>query len=494
MALRRSACFLCIGLLAALADAANARAAPVLVLGEDGHVSVHRDPLGPATALRGSTRAPRTVATVSARRKTVIGELKRLLAAGAIDLPTYQARRASYEDTKRVVRKLSGRRRVELGAVVSTLEGIAARGALTASRVGPLWMTLERNRRWWTTGPLPAYGQRVGLEGSELVWQYYPGQGIQLQALANFGKLNGLWQGKIYDDRLGQMLDELLAISVERGGGRAWEYYFTFDGGRPPWVSSLAQGTALQALARAAIRLGRQQEVWPVAAAGLAMFQQPPPTGVRVPSPSGTGTHYLQYSYDRRLYILNGFVQSLNGLSDYAGLANDPTALTLFQEGVAAARGEVPTFDTGAWSLYSRGDDTHESDLGYHKLLRDFMKGLCNRTKDAVFCGAEANYDRYLVEKPRLAVVSKRIRGGQAGALKFTLSKISRVGMRVTKADGTPLLVRQVGVFGYGRRSIAWTPPRHSCACTVTLTAVDLAGNSGSAAGPIEVLRAKKKR
>jgi hypothetical protein len=202
----------------------------------------------------------------------------------------------------------------------------------------------------------------------------------------------------------------------------------------------------------------------------------------------------LQYSFDRRLYVLNGFVQSLNGLRDYAALANDPAALALFQEGVAAARAEVPTFDTGAWSLYSRGDSTHESDLSYHKLLRDFMKGLCDRTQDGVFCGAEANYDRYLVEEPRLAVVSKRIRGGQTGALTFTLSKISRVGVRVTKPDGTPVLVRQVGVFGYGRRSIAWIPPRHSCACTVTLTAVDLAGNSGSAAGPIEVLRAKKKR
>jgi hypothetical protein len=464
------------------------------VLGKDGQVSLHHDSLGPGTALRGSTRAPGMPATAAARRKTVIGELKRLLAAGAIDLPTYQQRRASYEDARRVVRKLSGRRRLELGAVVSTLEGIAAGGGLTASRLGPLWLTLERNRQWWTTAPLPANGQRVGFEGSELVWQYYPGQGIQLQALANFGKLNGLWQGKVYDDRLSQMLDELLTISVDRGGARAWEYYFTFDGGRPPWVSSLAQGTGLQALARAAVRLQRQQEIFPVAAAGLAIFQLPPPTGVRVPSPSGTGAHYLQYSFDSRLYILNGFIQSLNGLDDYAGLTNDPAALALFQDGVAAARAEVPAFDTGAWSLYSRGDSTHESDLSYHKLLRDFMKGLCDRTEDAVFCGAEANYDRYLVEKPSLAVVSKRIRGGQAGALRFTLSKVSRVGVRVTKADGTALLVRQAGVFGYGRRSIAWTPPRHSCACTVTLTAFDLAGNTGSATGPIEVLRAKKKR
>jgi len=164
--------------------------------------------------------------------------------------------------------------------------------------------------------------------------------------------------------------------------------------------------------------------------------------------------------------------------------------MTLFAGGDAEARAELPRYDTGGWSRYSNFRD---SDLSYHKLLRDFMKGLCDRTEDTVFCGAEANYDRYLVEKPSLAVVSKRIRGGQAGALRFTLSKISRVGVRVTKPDGTAVLVRQVGVLGYGRRSILWTPPRHSCACTVTLTAVDLAGNTGSATGPIEVLRAHRR-
>ena len=121
------------------------------------------------------------------------------------------------------------------------------------------------------------------------------------------------------------------------------------------------------------------------------------------------------------------------------------------------------------------------------------MKGLCARTKDQVFCGARANYDRYLRQKPVLQLVSKRIRGGQSGPLKFALSKISRVGVRVTRADGEAALVRQVGVLGYGRRSILWTPPRHSGSYTVTLTAVDLAGNTGSVSGPLQVLRAHKK-
>jgi D-glucuronyl C5-epimerase-like protein len=492
MAIRRSWRCLTVALVALLAAAASAQAAPILVLGQDGRVRVHRDALGPQPPLRAAGAVGPAPRALAARRKTVIGELKRLLAAGAIDAPTYQARRASYEDAKRVVRKLSGRRALELGAVVSTLDGIAARGSLTASRMDALWMTLERNRQWWTTAPLPASGQRVGFQGSELVWQYYPGQGLQLQALANFGKLNGLWEGKIYDDRLAHLLDELLALGVDRAGGTAWEYYFTFDGGRPPWVSSLAQGTALQALARAAIRLGRQVEVWPVANAGLAIFKAPPPAGVRVPSVTGSGTHYLQYSFDRHLYILNGFVQSLNGLADYAKLANDPEAQTLFQEGVAAARAEVPEFDTGAWSLYSRGDSTHESDLSYHKLLRDFMRGLCDRTQDPVFCGAEQHYDAYLVQKPQLQLTTTRVRGGTTGALKFSLSKISRIGVRVTRADGAPVLVRQVGVLGYGKRTIAWRVPRHKGIYTVTLTAVDLAGNAQSIAGPVEVLKPKR--
>jgi D-glucuronyl C5-epimerase C-terminus len=492
MALRRSAHCFCVALVVLLAGAGSAHAAPVLVLGHDGQVRMHHDTLGPQPRLEITREsAPRALA---AKRKTVIGELKRLLAAGAIDEPTYQARRSYYEDTRRVVRKLSGRRRVELGAVISTLDGIAARGSLTASRLDALWLTLERNRQWWTTAPLPAYGQRVGFEGSELVWQYYPGQGIQLQALANFGKLNGLWQGRIYDDRLSQLLDELLALGVDRAGGTAWEYYFTFDGGRPPWVSSLAQGTALQALARAAIRLGRQDEVWPVANAGLAIFKTAPPAGVRVPSVSGSGTHYLQYSYDRHLYILNGFVQSLNGLSDYAKLANDPEGQALFQEGLTAARAEVPEFDTGAWSLYSRGDSTHESDLSYHKLLRDFMRGLCDRTQDPVFCSAREHYDTYLVTKPQLQLLTTRLRGGTTGALKFRLSKISRIGVRVTRADGTAVLVRQLGVLGYGRRAIGWSVPRRKGIYTVALTAVDLAGNAQSISGPVEVLKPKKKR
>ena len=74
--------------------------------------------------------------------------------------------------------------------------------------------------------------QRVTFEGSELIWQYVPGQGLQLHPLANFGKLNAYAKGRKRNNaRNTLLLDELLAIAVPRGGGLAWEYYFTFDGG-----------------------------------------------------------------------------------------------------------------------------------------------------------------------------------------------------------------------------------------------------------------------
>ena len=99
-----------------------------------------------------TSAARRRVATLAQARKTVPGELKRLLAAGAIDDATYAERRAAYDDAKRTVKKLSGRRALELGAVVKTLEGVAARGQLSASRLAPLFLTLQRNREWWTNG------------------------------------------------------------------------------------------------------------------------------------------------------------------------------------------------------------------------------------------------------------------------------------------------------------------------------------------------------
>ena len=482
----------CLTLIAVLACAAPAAADDVLVLGTDGRVRERDD------RYLQSTRMPRprgkAVATSAQgrkrRRRTVAGELERLRDRGRITPADHLARRAVYQDVKRRSRGLSGIRRNEMRAVIGTVEDIARRRRLTPSRIAPLWLTLERNLEWWRQGPLPASGRRVEFAGSELVWQYYPGQGLQLQILGNFGKLNGLW-GARQNARLERMLDELLPLAAERAGGLAWEYYFAFGGGRAPWVSGLAQGTAVQALARAASRLRRRADVLPVAARALAIFEAPTPRGVRVPAEDGD--HYAIYSFAPGLRVLNGFVQALNGLHDYARLSGDPRGTALFRAAEPQARREAPTYDTGAWSLYSRGSSLRESDLGYHDLLTDFLEGLCRRTDRAVYCTTAANFVAYRSQPPEIEVAPRRLRGGRPGRVRFELSKISSLSLRITRGSRV-VEERPFGVIGYGRRSFGWDVPRRRGEYTVELAARDLAGNAATARAVVEVLKPKRRK
>ena len=56
----------------------------------------------------------------------------------------------------------------------------------------------------------------------------------------------------------------------------------------------------------------------------------------------GGGAHYLQYSGLPKLQMLNGFIQSLVGLYDFAALTGDATARSLFDAGDLAARAGGP--------------------------------------------------------------------------------------------------------------------------------------------------------
>jgi D-glucuronyl C5-epimerase C-terminus len=482
----------CSALLALLVCAAPAAAdGDVLVLGKDGRVRERDDRfLGSTAMVKPRAAAPKAAVAARKKRRTVIGELKRLRDAGRITPEDYAARRATYVDVKRRARKLSGIRRTQMDAVIRTVDEIAARRQLIPSRLAPLWLTMERNLEWWNEGSLLPSGRRVEFEGSELVWQYYPGQGLQLQMLGNFGKLNGLWGGR-ENQRLAFMLDELLPLAAERAGGLAWEYYFAFGGGRAPWVSGLAQGTAVQALARAATRLRRQADVLPVAQRALAVFEAPTPQGVRVPAEHGD--HYAIYSFAPSLRVLNGFIQSLVGLHDYARLSGDPRGRALFEAAEPEARHEVPTYDTGAWSLYSRGSSTHESTLGYHDLLTGFLEGLCKRTDREVYCTTAANFVTYKSQPPEVSVTPRRLRGGRPGRVAFELSKISTVTLTITRGSRV-VESRPFGAVGYGKRTFGWDVPRRRGDYTVQLAVRDLAGNDATARAVVTVLKPKRKK
>ena len=295
--------------------------------------------------------------------------------------------------------QLRGTRAHELGAVIQNLRSMAASRTLTSGRLPAAFMTLDRNREWWTSQPVPAANQIINFAGSEIDWEYYPGQGIELQELANFFKADWLFTHGPNHNQYKQgsaLLSEMIPLASRRAGGITWEYFFDFDGGAPPWTSAMSQGTALEALADGYKAVGNSQYL-SIAEQALPVLRTSPGRGVDVHT--RRGIRFVQYSFDpaRRDQIINAFLQTLIGLHEYAQVSGNHTAWHLFNAGDAEARHEVPFFDTGHWSLYQPGV---LDDLSYHELVTGFLQQLCSTVHTRVYCVTAAHFQRYLKHPP----------------------------------------------------------------------------------------------
>jgi hypothetical protein len=522
-----------LALLGVCAAAAPAAAEPVLVVDAHGGAVLRDDPAlppddmtaAPPGGVRSCASAP---AALTSAARTVPSAVRRVQRAGAITAEQGDAWLATYRHARSVAGRIHGTRRNELRAVIAGVESLARRGLLTSSRMPASFLQLQRNAEFWRTRSFPRPpqperkpctggsglgGARVVFGDDPVVFQWYAGQGLQIQPLANFGKANALWMqcqpaegttpaataaqatptppptggspvgtvtptptptpapapADCHPEQLRALLDRMVALASDRGGFTAWEYFFSFGGGAPPWISGLAQGTGIQALTRGSQLLDDPKYV-AVARRALGAFERKPPIGVRVASTSGSGRHYLIYSFSTGLRVLNGFLQALVGLHDLADATGDKRARRLFRDGDRAARREIRRYDTGAWSLYSLGGN--ESDLGYHRLVRDFLVSLCDRTRAGAYCAPAKRFDRYLHERTRIgfgSVGSVRL-GGEAN-IRFTLSKLSCVTVRVRR--GAKLVQVQKLVMPHGLRGLTFRPARKG-RYSVQVQAVDL--------------------
>jgi hypothetical protein len=475
-----------------LGGASTAAAAPVLVLDRGGHAVVRQNPfltsgaLTPAPAPRAVPRAQASVDARAAPQVTIGTTLSKLYRTGQIGATEYAGYHASLQAAIRTAARLRGTRSVELYSVLTNLHRMAVAGELIPSRLPALFLTLDHNRQWWSTGPLLGYGQRVQFAGSQLVWEYYPGQGIQLQELGSFGEADAFYKaGRAYYPKLRQLLSELIPLAVKRAGGLAWEYYLRFDGGSPPWVSAMSQGTALEALTRG-YKAFHDPSYLTLAAQATALFSAAPPAGVRITTP--LGARYLQYSFAPRLSIINAFLQSLIGLYDYARVTGSPAAQELFAAGNAEALVEVPHFNTGAWSLYQPG---LEDQLSYHELVTGFLHELCSRTKASVYCGTARDFSKDLTTPPVLTLATHRSRVGVLTDVHFWLSKESHVGI-VEVLNGRTIFATSAEL-GWGTNTFGIPTPRRSGDYTVRLAATDLAGNFSRIVGMLQVAPAKRR-
>ena len=380
----RRTLFLCVAsalVTLALGGAASASASTILILDANGNVTARENPLipsGPSSQLPEypgrvlSVASAAAIPAQTASSATLDAAVTRLATSGAISATARADYDAAISSARKAARRLTGQRRKELRAVIANFDRIAKGGLATASRLPALTETLRRNAQWWANGSSLSYGQRVGFKGSELVWQAYPGQGLQIQWLGTFGYMNALWTADSKSSQLHTLAKEVAELAASRAGGVAWEYLFQFGGGRPPWVSGMAQGTAIQALARTSDRF-KDPALMELAKSGLGIFRTAPPSGVRLKL--AHGSHYLGYSYAPGQRIYNQFYQALRGLHDLAALSGSEAARKLWLEGQTEGRFELPYSNSGSWSYYEPGS---LSPLGYHELLRDFLRGLCD--------------------------------------------------------------------------------------------------------------------
>lgn len=399
------------------------------------------------------------------RSKTVEGALRVARLTGRITVGAEGSMRAEWQAANATLAKLDGVRRAELAYVVGSVRALAAQRALTADRLRPTFLILRQNVRVWKDQPVPASGWRTTFGRDPTIFQYYPGHGLQVQPLASWGRANAIagaclaaLRSKTTKDTcrraaLTRSLDRLASLGARRSGYLAWEYYFAYGTGAPPWVSGMTQATAAQALSRGYRALGHTR--WKRAAErSLGAFEQPPPSGIAVSVPGGK--HYLLYSFSPGYHVFNGGLQAVLGLRDTSALLHSSRARRLFRAGDRAARRQVADFDTGAWSLYSeRGA---ESTLSYHSLTAGFLGGLCDRTDARVYCRAYSRFERYEREPTRIDVAAlKGTRWDRVRTVRFTLSKVSSVKVRVWGKRGISVS-RDFARLPRGTHSFPWKP------------------------------------
>jgi D-glucuronyl C5-epimerase C-terminus len=475
---------------------ASAAAAPVLDVTQHG-VRVENEPAldgpwsvtGPLPGAPVAAGAARPAAHLAAKADLVKRTIERAFARKSIDARTRSRYLASWAAARHTLRALGGQRRIELGYVFATLQRLAA-GKRLAGRLEPMFTILDRNREWWAKAGPPASGARLRFGASRMIFQYFPGEGLQFHPLANFGQANGYWLGHREGD-LRSLVEDLLKMRVDRGGFVTWEYYFAFGGGSPPWISAMAQGTAMQALSRASKRLS-DPALLDVARRARGAFERRTPVGVH--APQGNRDWYALYSFAPSLNVLNGMLQAVSGLFTYQQFSNDAEGQRLFHAGDQTARAVIDSYDTGAWSLYDRpgGHAGHEANLNYHTLNRDFAQTLCKATGATAYCKAAERFTRYLKEDPKLdpvRAVPSPARSGSSVRFQFRLSKIGRVGIVVKDAASGKTYLSTSASFEHGDHYFRWVPPRRAGEHTYdyTLYARDLAGNSGSVKDQVRV-------
>ena len=405
--------------------------------------------------------------------------IDRAVAVGRIDGAEASDYRDAAAGAADVLPKLSSSRYRNLAAVVHQVAGFWK--GYDSPRGRTLFDMLAFNTKWFASHWDRKAGTDV-VDYSDGTWyRAFPGIGFQFHPLGNFGKLNSFVTTK-NSARAEQLAQALMARSVFRFGGLAWEYYFRFEGGRPPWVSGMAQAVAAQALSRAGALLADPT----LTAASQRAYRTVPSLTRSVP----TGPWIRIYAFNNET-VLNAQLQTIVSLQDYAAATGDQAATNLASQLLAATDALLPRFDTGYWSLYALGGT--EAPLDYHKFVVRLLTTLSKRTQDPTLAQYQQKFSNDLRQPP---VVKQGAAPGaiypwpQDGYRDYAryvvwVSKRSTLRLKDAPSLGKPVVVSR------GWHAVIWSPGRvQPGAYTPTLRAVDVVGNASDTELPaVEVRR-----
>jgi hypothetical protein len=420
-------------------------------------------------------------ATQSAAPQSFQDSLLQLFDTAQIPRATYLNDLSLWSRALTEEKQIAKWRRAQLTDVTALLDQLATRKQVTAARLPVLIVMLNRNAQYWRTGAKLVYPDRVQFAGSELVWQFYPGYGLQFQVLGTFGEGDGYYEAGVSDyPELVTLMNEVKQMEVTRAGGIAWEYYFDWEGGAPPWVSAMAQATGIEALTDAYLATSDHTYLTEAHDA-LGLFEVKPPVGTAVKTT--LGTRYLQYSFAPKTDIINAYLQTLLGLYDYEQASLDPTALALYNAGNAQAQSELNSFIISGWSLYQPGVPDN---LNYHELVTGFLKLLCAKTKIPVYCTTYQTFESDLTSKtkPVLEQLTLGVKPDRAFSLTFYLSKYASVGVQLTNGRKN-FLYTKVAYEG-GTRSFQ-APKLKAGTYSLSMSATDPVGNYTKITGEVKV-------
>jgi len=426
-----------------------------------------------SAALVGAS-SPAQATTVRTDWKAIAGGLQKAVKAGRLDAATAAEYRGNATHALTVIDRIPAGRARELQYVLHEVAVQSAR--YDGPRALSLFSMLEENASYFATHPLPT--TRIDVTDDEgVVYRWFPGEGLQFHPLASFGALNAAAAANDVE-----RVETLAAALVARGepaplGTVRFEYWFPFEGGKPPWVSGMAQAVAAQALARAGNIVDPTYLDTARASYGLVsrwLVQQLP-----------SGPWIKLYAFNRDV-VLNAQLQTILSLDDYAETATDPDAQALADRLQATAEALLPRFDSGSWSYYSLARD--ESTLGYHTFVVSLLQKLGQRTGDTTWTDMAQRFTDDLENPPELTpgkitpltLVPVPADGYRDTiVVRVSLSKVSRVTLSLGGASHTATLA-------HGSHVIALTPGPRAVAGSVTptLRAVDLAGNATDAQLP----------